>query len=119
MTQKQIARYFSIGQFNTVSDYLAGNIVWHIYEEKLYLQGKDAVVKFSSNIAQYFQSVTTQFETTAIIEEENKVAVYGQAVFSRGGKMVNTVNSCDIYSFDETGKIAIIHSYCNSNRPGE
>lgn len=117
MQQKEIARLFSEGHFDQVSQFLADTVTWHIYEEKQVLTGKKAVLEFARQIAQYFKSVTTDFETCGCIAEGNTVAVYGKARFSRNEKIINSVNSCDIYEFAPAGSILNIHSYCNSNRP--
>lgn len=117
MNTKQIALLFSEGQFDKITLFLADTATWYIYEEKQVLQGKEAILGFVSQIAQYFKSVTTAFETSGCISEKNTVAVYGKATFFRDEKVINTVNSCDVYEFDSTGNILSIHSYCNSNRP--
>lgn len=117
MQQKEIARLFSEGQFDKTAEFLAETVTWHIYEEKQLLQGKKAVLDFAAQIAEYFQSVTTAFETSGCIAEGNTVAVYGKATFFRNGNTINSVNSCDVYEFDAAGNIVNIHSYCNSNRP--
>lgn len=117
MQQKEIALLFSEGQFDKTAQFLAETVTWHIYEEKQVLQGKEAVLDFAAQIAAYFRSVTTAFETSGCIADANTVAVYGKARFLRNKKLINSVNSCDIYEFDPTGKVLHIHSYCNSNRP--
>lgn len=117
MHQKEIARLFSGGQFDKTAEFLAETVTWHIYEEKQALTGKKAVLDFAAQIAEYFRSVTTAFETSGCITEGNTVAVYGKATFSRNGNTINSVNSCDVYEFDTAGNIVNIHSYCNSSRP--
>lgn len=117
MQQKEIARLFSEGHFDKAAQFLSDTVTWHIYEEKQVLTGKNAVLEFAGQIAQYFRSVTTAFETSGCIAEANTVAVYGKARFLRDQKLINSVNSCDIYEFDSSGNILQIHSYCNSSRP--
>jgi hypothetical protein len=117
MNTREIARLFSEGQFDKTTRFLAETVTWHIYEEKQVLTGKKAVLEFAGQIAEYFQSVTTAFETSGCIAEGNTVAIYGKARFLRNKKLINSVNSCDIYEFDSAGNIMNIHSYCNSNRP--
>lgn len=119
MTKKEIAKLFSGGDFAKIESSLSENIEWNIYENFQKLEGKKSVIEFAENVAQYFQSVTTKFEMFGIIEEDNKIAIYGHAEFIKEGKTVNRVNSCDIYEFDQDEKIIKIHSYCNSNKPNK
>ncbi|WP_143822171.1 nuclear transport factor 2-like protein [Mucilaginibacter pedocola] len=119
MTNTAVAELFSGGKFSEVEHRLAENVEWNIYEEKMRLQGKADVVKFCGSIAEYFRSVTTKFETFGIVADTARVAIYGKAEFIREGVTVNTVNSCDVYEFDDKGNILKIHSYCNSDRPAE
>jgi hypothetical protein len=113
---REIAQLFSGGKFAVVEDYLSEDIEWNIYEEQQFIAGKKQVIEFSRNIAAYFESVTTKFETFGIVEDNTRIAIYGRAEFIRGSKTVNTVNSCDVYEFNEAGLVAKVHSYCNSNR---
>jgi hypothetical protein len=116
-TYKEIATLFSTGKFAEVESHLSDDIVWNIYEEKKVLSGKRSVSEFMKKTEDYFKSVTTKFETFGILEDGDKVAIYGIAEFIRGSKTVNTVYSCDVYIFNPFGKIKKIHSYCNSNKP--
>jgi hypothetical protein len=117
LTFREIAELFSSGKFSEVENYLSDDIVWNIYEDKQILSGRELVIKFMKKTSEYFKSVSTKFETFGILEDDDKVAVYGRAEFIRGSKTVNTIYSCDIYIFSPFGKIKKIHSYCNSNRP--
>ena len=114
---KEIAEVFSSGKFSEVEKYLSDDIVWNIYEEKQIISGKHQVLEYTKKIGNYFGSVSAKFETFGILEEGDKVAIYGRAEFIRGSTTVNTVYSCDIYIFNPFGKIKKVHSYCNSNRP--
>ena len=116
MTKKEIAKLFSGGDFEKIENNLSEDIEWNIYENFQKLEGKKSVIEFAKKVAQYFQSVTTKFEIFGIIEEGNKVAVYGRAEFIRHGKTVNTVHSCDLYEFYPDGKITRAYSYCNSDK---
>ncbi len=115
-TQKEIAQLFSSGKFEEVEKHLADDITWNIYEEKQIISGKNQVLAFTKKVANYFLSISTKFETFGILEEDNKVAVYGRAEFIRGSKTVSTVYSCDVYIFNPKRQVQKIHSYCNSNR---
>ena len=117
LTFKEIAELFSTGKFSEVENYLSGDIVWNIYEEKQIISGKQPVIEFMKKIGNYFGSVTTKFETFGVLEEGDKVAIYGRAEFIRGSTTVNTVYSCDIYIFNPFGQVKKVHSYCNSSRP--
>jgi hypothetical protein len=115
-TSLELARLFSEGKFDEVETYLSEDIVWNIYEEKKVLSGKKPVMEFTRKVAEYFKSINTKFETFGILEDGDKVAIYGRAEFIRGSKTINIVYSCDIYKFDERGYIQKVHSYCNSNK---
>lgn len=115
-TPKEVAQLFSAGKFTDVENYLSENIVWNIYEEKKVVSGKASVLEFMRKVGGYFRSINTKFETFGILEDGDKVAIYGRAEFIRGSKTVNIVYSCDVYIFDGRGYIQKIHSYCNSNR---
>lgn len=117
LTFKEIAERFSSGKFGEVENYLADDIVWNIYEEKQIITGRQAALELMKKAGNFFGAVTTKFETFGILEEGDKVAIYGRAEFIRGSTTVNTVYSCDVYIFNPFGKIKKIHSYCNSSRP--
>lgn len=114
MNKKEIATLFSGGKFDEVEMHLSENIEWNIYEELQSFKGRNDVMQFARSVVAYFKSVTTNFEVFGIIEEDNKIAIYGRATFIREGKTVNTVHSCDIYEFDNNEKIMKAYSYCNS-----
>lgn len=115
-TNKEIATLFSGGKFNEVADNLAADVEWNIYENDMNIKGKEAVLEFCKKVAAYFESVTTKFEMFGMLEEGGKIAIYGHAAFIKEGKTVNTVNSCDVYEFDESSAIKNICSYCNSGK---
>ncbi len=118
-TNKEVATLFSGGNFAAVAHNLATNIEWHIYENDLYLQGKENVLEFGEKVAAYFESITTKFELFGIMEEANKVSIYGRAEFIKEGNVINKVHSCDVYEFGEFATIQRIFSYCNSKKPTE
>lgn len=113
---REIAQLFSEGKFSEVEGYLSADMVWNVYEEKKVISGRKAVIEFTTKVGEYFKSITTKFETFGVLEDGDKVAIYGRAEFIRGSKTVNIVYSCDVYKFDGRGFIQKIHSYCNSNR---
>lgn len=114
MTKREIAESLSGAEFEKVKDKLSENIEWNIYEESMFIKGRQSVIEFSDKIREYFKSITTNFETTGIIEDENKIAIYGKAEFIKEGAIVNSINSCDVYEFDEDENVLKVHSYCNS-----
>ena len=118
-TPVEIAQLFSGGRFAEVEEYLSSEIVWNIYEEKQVISGKRSVLEFMKKVGEYFKSITTKFETFGVLEDGNKVAIYGRAEFIRDSKTINTIYSCDVYLFNGFGDIQKIHSYCNSNRPNK
>lgn len=111
MNYTEIATAFSNGAFSTVYTYLHDNIVWHVIGESVYT-GKAAVMAQCEQTAAYFQSVTTIFTTETTITDDRKVAVSGTAEFIRDQQRIAYVKACDLYFFDEEGKLVSIHSYC-------
>ena len=117
LNAREIAEHFSSGKFTEIEKYLSDDIVWNIYEEKKVLTGKKPIIEFMKKTGEYFKSLTTKFETFGVLEDNEKVAIYGRAEFIRGSKTVNTVYSCDVYIFNPFGQIKKVHSYCNSSKP--
>lgn len=102
--KKDIAIAFSNGKFEENYKYLADDIEWNIFGENL-LHGKESVIKHCEQVAQYFQSVNTDFETYHVIEDLTVIAINGKAEFRREKKKIAVVNSCDIYEFNDNGFI--------------
>ena len=115
-TAVEVAQLFSGGKFADIEDYLSVDIEWNLYEEKRIIAGKSHVLEFMRKAGEYFKSITTKFETFGVLEDGNKVAIYGRAEFIRGSRTINTIYSCDVYIFNGLGNIQKVHSYCNSNR---
>lgn len=111
-----VARLFSGGKFDEVSNRLAEKVEFHIYEDKKHLIGKPQVLEFCKGIADYFSSIETDFRESGSLVAERKVVIYGYVEFKRAGKLVNAVHSCDVYEFNDQGLIEKIHSYCNSRQ---
>lgn len=110
----EISKLFSGGKFEEVADRLANDVEWNIYEDSRRLLGKEQVLAFCRQVAAYFDSVTTNFEEYGSLCDGNKVAIYGHAEFIRDKKIVNEVNSADLYEFNKDSEIQKIYSYCNS-----
>ena len=107
----QIAREFSLGNFESVFYYISDNVEWEIIGEKFF-KGKSDVISNCKQTAKYFNSVETKFNVNDIISTESKVVIIGTAEFLRNGKRINFVQSSDIYKFDKVGMIERISSYC-------
>ena len=118
MTQKQIAEAFSIGNFELIYPYLADDVQWTIVGEDFF-EGKKAVTDNCEQVASYFKSVTTNFNTINIIAENNRVAVSGTAEFIRDGQRVSFISACDVYEFNDNNKLQTITSYCIQDRPAD
>ncbi len=118
-TNRETAKQFSGGNFDTVIDRLAERIEWNMYEEGLTIKGRKEVIIFCKRVSDYFKTLTTNFTTFGVLEEGNKVSIYGRAEFIRDSVVVNTIQSCDVYEFDNDGMILVIHSYCNSQEPNK
>ncbi len=110
-TNKQNATDFSNGIFDAVFPFLHSNVVWNLFDQGC-ITGKDNIIDECKRIAVYFETVDTDFQTTYIIQENNKIAINGVGIFSRNGNLLSEVNSCDIYEFDENNLIVSISSYC-------
>lgn len=111
-----IARTFSAGKFEEASFYLREDIEWYIYEDNRHIKGKAALSHFCKDVSGYFQSVTTDFSETGLIEDGRIIAIYGNARFIRNSEIISEVNSCDVYDFDEKGFIYTIRSFCNTKK---
>ncbi|MBK9333035.1 MAG: nuclear transport factor 2 family protein [Ignavibacteria bacterium] len=108
---KEIALAFSNGKFEYVFPYLSENMIWNIAGERI-LSGKDEVTEYCNGVAEYFKSVATDFKTYNVIVGEDRVSINGRAKFIREGKIISEVESCDVYEFDNEGKIQKVTSYC-------
>jgi ketosteroid isomerase-like protein len=111
MTQKEIAEAFSKGKFDMVYPYLTDTIQWKVVGQD-YFDGKNAVTANCEQVGNYFESITTDFRTLNIIEENNIVVVNGTAEFIREGKCVSFISACDVYEFNNHHKLQTITSYC-------
>jgi len=75
-------------------------------------EGKDAIIDQCNQVGAYFKSVTTDFKTLNVIQDKNNVVVNGTAEFIRNNQRVSFVSACDVYEFNDSGKIQKITSYC-------
>lgn len=111
MTVTEIAKQFSNGSFEKVYDFLAADAVWIVVEEDTFI-GKTAIIENCGQVAKYFKTVTTNFETLHIITDGQKVVINGTAEFLKGNKRLSFVSSCDLYEFNDKNQIQKITSYC-------
>jgi ketosteroid isomerase-like protein len=111
MTKTDIAKAFSIGEFDRIYDYIAEDAEWVIVEDVRFV-GKKAIVENCKHVGDYFKSVTTDFKTYHVIADDNKVAINGTAEFKKANKRLSFVSACDIYEFNEDNRIQKITSYC-------
>jgi ketosteroid isomerase-like protein len=111
MTFTEIAVAFSNGAFAKVYPFLHETIEWEVIGESVY-SGKAAVMEQCASTAAYFESVTTVFTTESVLTEGHQVAVSGTAEFIRNQQRVAFVKACDLYLFNEEGKLVSIRSYC-------
>lgn len=115
MTKTEIAQAFSIGEFDRIADFIAENAAWEVVGENRFI-GKKAILENCEQVAAYFKSVTTNFQTLNVIAEDQKVVVNGTAEFFRDGKRVSFISACDLYDFDENNQIQKITPYCIQSR---
>lgn len=111
MELTSIAEAFSNGEFQIVIPYLDKSIIWTVVGENQYI-GKQAVIDNCLLVENYFNSVTTNFETLNIIADNNKIVINGTAEFMRNNNQISLVSACDIYEFNSENKIVGITSYC-------
>jgi len=111
MTITEIAKAFSIGEFEKTNNFISDNAEWTIVEEAKFI-GKQAILDNCEQVGNYFKSVTTDFKTLNIISDGNKVVINGTAEFLKDNKRISFVSACDIYEFNEKNQIHTITSYC-------
>src|SRR5690606_35289888 len=110
MTHSKAAVAFSNGEFKKIYPYLAESSEWIIVDES-HFKGKQSIVQNCKQVAAYFNSVETVFETINVIADENRVAVNGTAEFIRNQQRLSLVSACDVYEFNENNEIQAITSY--------
>lgn len=95
---------------------MTDDISWDIVGENSFV-GKQAVVANCEQVAAYFKTVTTHFQTANTIVGNYQVAIDGTAEFLKEGKRVAYVWACDIYVFNESEQLEKITSYCVQTKP--
>jgi ketosteroid isomerase-like protein len=110
-TISEIALAFSNGHFDKVYPHLSEKVVWQVIEENDF-HGKQEVITRCDQVSQYFASVHTDFQTHNIIAAKNKVVINGTAEFTRDGRRLSFISTCDVYEFNDRHQIEKITSYC-------
>ncbi len=111
MTNTEIAKAFSIGEFEKTYPFISDHAAWAVIEENRFI-GKQAIINNCEQVGNYFKSVQTNFKTLHVISEGNKIVINGTAEFLRENKRISFVSACDIYEFNDNNEIEIITSYC-------
>ncbi|WP_462421925.1 nuclear transport factor 2 family protein [Salinicoccus sp. Marseille-QA3877] len=108
--KKDAAILLSTGKFHEGYSSLSDDVRWNIIDEKT-LSGIDEVETYFKSVGEYFQSVTTDFKVNEVIETEDKVVVIGTGEFYRDDALINVIEACDVYIF-ENNKVTDLKSYC-------
>lgn len=111
MTNTEIAKAFSIGAFEKTYPFISDDAAWTVIEENSFI-GKQAIINNCEQVANYFKSVQTDFNTLQVISEGNKIVISGTAEFRKDNKRVAFVSACDLYEFNDKNEIQNITSYC-------
>jgi len=111
MTNKEIAKAFSNGEFEKTYPFISDDATWTVVEESKF-SGKQAILDNCAQVDSYFKSVQTNFKTLHVIAEGNKVVVNGTAEFLKENKRAAFVSACDLYEFNDNNQIESITSYC-------
>lgn len=110
LTNEQIARAISSGDFTPALDRLDENVRWEIVGDKT-LQGKASVSDFCKKTAAYFASVTLNVSVNNVIVSGDLIAIDGKAEFIDANGGVTKLASSDIYRFRGQNLVEIT-SYC-------
>lgn len=110
MNKQLVAESFSIGRFEEIYSYLSDSIEWNIVGEDT-ITGVKSVISKCEETSAYFKSVTTKFTIKNIIMENHQVVINGLAVFGKNDE-ISCINACDIYTFNDSGFLQKIESYC-------
>ena len=115
MTNTELAKAFSLGEFESIYPFIFETAEWIVIGES-HFSGKAAIIENCKQVGNYFKTVTTNFKTVSIISEGNKVVLTGTAEFLKDNERIVFVHACDIYEFNDENKIQSITSYCISEK---
>ena len=110
LTTEKIARAFSGHRFDLALPHLADDVIWTLVGGDT-LIGRKAVKKAIERTAADLASVTTEFQRFRTVVGEESVVVDSLARYTDAAGDVSIVASCDIYDFDDAGRITEIVSY--------
>ncbi len=110
MLKKEVAVLLSTGKFDEAHTYLSEDVEWNIINDRI-MSSYDEVARFFKPVSEYFDSMTTDFSVTEVIETDDKVVVAGTAKFFKDDEAVNVIEACDVYTFDDE-KVVGLKSYC-------
>ncbi|MBZ8172194.1 hypothetical protein FOG26_03255 [Staphylococcus cohnii] len=110
MLKKDIASLLSMGKFYEASSYLSKEVKWNIVND-IELNGFTEVERYFESVSEYFDTVVTNFVIDEVIENKDKVVVVGTAEFYRDAKLLNVIEACDVYLF-ENNKVKELKSFC-------
>lgn len=109
----EIAKAFSIGQFEQAFSFLAKDVCRKVLGAGANtFVGRDAVVEQCKQTMQYFESVNTDFKILKAFESSHQAVIEGSAKFSRDGVVLAELQACDVYKFDASDNLNSIISYC-------
>lgn len=112
MLKKDIAFLLSTGKFSEASSYLSKEVKWNIVNDQE-LNGFIEVQRYFESVSEYFDTVVTNFKVDEVIENKDKVVVVGTAEFYKDDKLLNVIEACDVYLF-ENNKVKELKSFCIS-----
>lgn len=110
MLKKDIAFLLSTGKFSEASSYLSKEVKWNIVNDQE-LNGFIEVQRYFESVSEYFDTVVTNFKVDEVIENKDKVVVVGTAEFYKDDKLLNVIEACDVYLF-ENNKVKELKSFC-------
>ena len=110
LTKEAIAKAFSKGNFEMTYPYLSDDIEWNVIGDEI-VRGRENVINKCKQTRRYFDSITTQFLVSNVIQLDNHVFITGTGVFINK-KERTQIDACDLYFFDDAGKLETIASYC-------
>ena len=85
--------------------------MWTVIGED-HFEGREKVIENCEQTANYFKSVTTDFNTLNVIAENNRVAINGTAEFLNDKERIAFISACDVYEFNKDNRLQRITSYC-------
>lgn len=110
LSTEKIACAFSSHRFDVALPYLADDVIWTLVGSDP-LIGRKAVKKACERTASGLAAVTTEFQRQRTVVGEDSVVVDSLARYTGADGDISVVASCDVYDFDDAGRITEIVSY--------